>query len=97
MFFISSFLERVGLQGHFATKLYQNLTVIERSVLNKKISNIVLTNFAIIVATSSNQYFVSYSSFTIFSGFHLVVLLHDVIASWKERELSKRLTTWYKY
>ena len=36
MFFISSFLERVGLQGHFATNLYQNLTVIGRSVQNKK-------------------------------------------------------------
>ena len=29
-------LEWVGLQGHFATKLYQNLTVIERSLLNAK-------------------------------------------------------------
>ena len=29
-------LERVGLQGHFATNLYQNLTVIGKSVHNKK-------------------------------------------------------------
>ena len=36
MFFISSFLERVSLEGHIATNLYQNLTVIERSVPNKK-------------------------------------------------------------
>ena len=28
-------LERVGLQGHFATNLYKNMTVIGRSVLNK--------------------------------------------------------------
>ena len=29
-------LEWVDLQGHFATNFYQNLTVIGRSVLNKK-------------------------------------------------------------
>ena len=29
-------LERVSLQGHFATYLYKNLAVIGRSVLNKK-------------------------------------------------------------
>ena len=29
-------LEWVGLQGHFSTKLYQNLTVTERSVVNTK-------------------------------------------------------------
>ena len=36
MFFIPSFLEQVSLEGHFATNFYQNLTVIEKSVQNKK-------------------------------------------------------------
>ena len=36
MFFLFIFLERVGLEGHFATNSYQNLTVIERSVINTK-------------------------------------------------------------
>ena len=34
MLFISSFLERVVLEGHTATNLYQNPTVMEKSVEN---------------------------------------------------------------
>ena len=55
MFFISSFLERVGLQGHFATKLYQNLTVIERSVLsvlNKKYQTLFQQTFLLLLLSS---------------------------------------------
>ena len=55
MFFISSFLEQVGLEGHIATNLYQNLTVIERSVDNKNYQALSQQTF-IFVATSSNQY-----------------------------------------
>ena len=36
MFFISSFLAWVGLEGLTATNLYQNPTVTERCVLNTK-------------------------------------------------------------
>ena len=36
MFFISNLLERVCLEGHTATSLYQNPTVIESSVVNTK-------------------------------------------------------------
>ena len=72
MFFISSFLERVGLQGHFATNLYQNLTVIGRSVQNRKYQALSQQTLLLLLLRPQNQYFMSYLSFTIFSGFHLV-------------------------
>ena len=75
-------LEWVGLEGNFATNLYQNLTFIERRVVNTKYQTLSQQ-------TSSNWYFMSNLSFKIFSGFHLAEALEGFFLKFGKTVLKK--------